>query len=149
MASSIFRGLLDGLILLIAQLIPDCRRGIQDAMVLPKLVEAHLRGIRLYLEPLGIRLVGDVEFLQIPVEVGVPEGFTRVLVGCVAMPVDDVVHVGGMCLLLDTGLYILLGIADLCPTFMTGNLGSRISVNLRECGARCLNLACDVIEGHG
>ena len=92
-------------------------------VVLAELVEAHLRGIGFYLIPLGIRLVCDVELLQIAVEVGVAKRLARIFVCCVAVPLDNVVNVGSVGLLLDARFDVLLGVPDLRPSIVPRDFG--------------------------
>ena len=131
-----------------AQLILDGLGHVQHAVVLTELPETHLGRRGLDLVPLGVGFVGHVQTLEVTVEIGVAERLARVLVGGVAVPVDDVAHVGGVRLLLDARLHVLLGVADLRPPIVPGDLGRGVGIDLGKGGAGGLDLPGDVAEGH-
>ena len=141
--------LLNGALLLGAQFILNRLGHVQHAVVLAELPEAHLGRRGLDLVPLGVGFVGHVQTLEVTVEIGVAERLARVLVGGVAVPVDDVAHVGGVRLLLDARLHVLLGVANLRPPVVPRYLGRGIGIDLGKGGARGLDLPGDVAEGHG
>ena len=149
MVLGVVDGLLDGAVLLGAKPILDRSGRLQDAVVLAELVEAHLRGIGLYLIPLGIRLVRDVELLQVAVEVGVAKRLARILVCRVAVPLDDVVDIGRVGLLLDARFDVLLGVPDLRPSVVPRDFGRGVGVDLGQYRAARFNFAGDIGEGHG
>ncbi len=150
MAARVARGLLGGALLLVAQAVLDGLGCVlDDAVVLAELVQAHVGRVWLDLEPLGSRLVLNVELAQVAVEVRVVEGLTCVLKGRVVVPFEFVLHVYCVRLLLEALLDALLGVADLCPAVVAGDLGRGVGVYLRKRRARGLYKAADVGEGHG
>lgn len=108
-----------------------------------------MRRIGFYLEPLGTGLAPDVELSEVTVEVGVAERLARVLEGRVAVPFELDVNVGGMRLLPEAPLDVLLRVANLGPAVMAADLGRGIGVYLRQRRARSLDEIADVSEGHG
>ena len=149
MAARVARGLLGGALLLVAQAVLDGRgRVLDDAVVLAELVEAHVSRVWLDFEPLGAWLVPHVELAQVTVEVRVMEGLARVLEGCVAVPLELVHHVDRVRLLLEAFPHVLLGVADLGPAVVAGDLGRGVGVYLRQRRTRGLDEVADVGESH-
>ena len=82
-------------------------------------------------------------------EVGVVERARAVLPRGVAAPLQVPLNVGGARLLLDSLTHILLGVADLGPAVVAGNLGRGVGVDLRHRGRGGLDDLGDVDACHG
>lgn len=124
-------------------------RGLQDAAGVAEAVELLVRLFAADLEPLLVGLALDALLLQVGVEVGVAERAGAVLPGGVAAPLEPPLHVGGVRLLLDALADVLLGVADLGPAVVAGDLGRGVGVDLGHRRRGGLDDLRDVDAGHG
>ena len=122
---------------------------VQHAVGVAEPVELLVRFLAADLEPFLLGFALDALLLEVCVEVGVAERARAVLPRGVAAPLQVPLHVGGMRLLLDALAHVLLGVADLGPAVVAGNLGRGVGVDLRHRGSGGLDDLGDVDACHG
>ena len=100
-------------------------------------------------EPFLLGLALDALFLEIGMKVSVVERARAVLPRGVAAPLQVSLHVSGVRLLLDALAHVLLGVADLGPAVVAGDLGRGVGVDLRHRRRGGLDDLGDVDACHG
>ena len=101
------------------------------AVVLRKIDKIPTGGIWLNLKPFRIRFTNDSQFFKISVKVLVCKGSVGFRhISCPHSPPSLMGNADGMGLLVDPGLYIPLGKANLCPTVMRRYTGRGIGITL-------------------
>ena len=141
--------LLYGTLLLVAQGVGGGAGRVQHAIGVAESVELLVRLLAADLEPFLLGFALDPLLLEVGVEVGVVERARAVLPRGVAAPLQVPLHVGGVRLLLDALAHVLLGVADLGPAVVAGDLGRGIGVDLRHRGSSGLDDLGDVDTCHG
>ena len=149
MGAGIGTRLLDSLLLLGAQGIRSGAGCVQHAVGVAESVELLVRVLAADLEPFLLGLALDALLLEVGVEVGVAERARAVLPRGIAAPLQVPLHVGGVRLLLDALAHVLLGVADLGPAVMAGDLGRGVGVDLRNRGSGGFDDLRDVDARHG
>ena len=141
--------LFHGALLLGAQGVGGGAGRVQHAVGIAEPVELLVRLLAADLEPFLLGFALDPLLLEVGVEVGVVERARAVLPRGVAAPLQVPLNVGGARLLLDSLTHILLGVADLGPAVVAGNLGRGVGVDLRHRGRGGLDDLGDVDACHG
>ena len=141
--------LLHGALLFGAQGVGGGTGCVQHAVGVAEPVELLMRFLAADLEPFLLGFALDALLLEVCVEVGVAEGSSAVLPRGVAAPLQMPLNVGGVRLLLDALAHVLLGVADLGPTVMAGDLGRSVGIDLWHRGSGGLDDLRDVDARHG
>ena len=141
--------LLHGALLLVAQGVGGGAGCVQHAVGVAEPVELLVRFLAADLEPFLLGFALDALLLEVCVEVSVVERARAVLPRGVAAPLQVPLNVGGVRLLLDALAHVLLGVADLGPAVVTGDLGRGVGIDLRHRGSGGLDDLGDVDARHG
>ena len=122
---------------------------VQHAVGVAEPVELLVRLLAANLEPFLLGFALDALLLEVGVEVGVMERARTVLPRGVAAPLQMPLHVGGVRLLFDSLAHVLLGVADLGPAVVAGDLGRSVGIDLWHRGSGGLDDLGDVDARHG
>ena len=125
----------NGLFLLCPQLIRNHIQRFQNATVSAKIIEPAASRGTVDMEPLRPRLVRHAQLAKIGVKRLVREALSRAIVKDGSpLPLQLRQRIGGVCLLLDASLYILLlGVSDFCPSVVVCDLRRGVGINHGEC----------------
>ena len=121
---------------------------VQHAVGVAEPVELLVRFLAADLEPFLLGLALDALLLEVCVEVSVVERACAVLPRGVAAPLQVPLHVGGVRLLLDALAHVLLGVTDLGPPVVAGDLGRGVGIDLWHRGSGGLDDLGDVDTCH-
>ena len=122
---------------------------VQHAVGVAEPVELLVRLLAADLEPFLLGFARDALLLEVGVEVSVAERARAVLPRGIAAPLQMPLNVSGVRLLLDALAHVLLGVADLGPTVMAGDLGCGVGIDLRHYGSGGLDDLGDADARHG